>query len=125
MLKSFFVFMLNIVFILYILGMIVISFFGFTLIGDRAIIYGILLLLCGVLLSFTNKKIQIIGIIFVIINFSYIVFTGYKDSLILTKVDTLKSSFNIGIFVTIYYLLIFILKNLYIKYSKKKVENKE
>ena len=117
--------MLNIVFILYILGMIVISFFGFTLIRDRTIIYGILLLLCGVLLSFTNKRIQIIGIIFVIINFSYIVFTGYKDSLILTKVDTLKSSFNIGIFVTIYYLLIFILKNLYIKYSKKKVENKE
>lgn len=125
MLKSFFVFMLNIVFILYILGMIVISFFGFTLIRDRTIIYGILLLLCGVLLSFTNKRIQIIGIIFVIINFSYIVFTGYKDSLMLTKVDTLKSSFNIGIFVTIYYLLIFILKNLYIKYSKKKVENKE
>lgn len=122
MLKSFFIFMLNIVFILYILGVIIISCFGLTLIGSRTIIYGILLLLCGVFLSFTNKKFQIIGIIFVIINFMYIVFVGYKDSLMFTKVDTLKSSFNIGIFVTIYYLIIFILKNLYVKYSKKKLE---
>ena len=122
MLKSFFIFMLNIVFILYILGVIIISCFGFTLIGSRTIIYGILLLLCGVFLSFTNKKFQIIGIIFVIINFMYIVFVGYKDSLMFTKFDTLKSSFNVGIFVTIYYLLIFILKNLYVKYSKKKLE---
>ena len=122
MLKSFFIFMLNIVFILYILGVIIISCFGFTLIGSRTIIYAILLLLCGVFLSFTNKKFQIIGIIFVIINFMYIVFVGYKDSLMFTKVDTLKLSFNIGISVTIYYLLIFILKNLYVKYSKKKLE---
>lgn len=122
MLKSFFIFMLNIVFILYILGAIIISCFGFTLIGSRTIIYGILLLLCGVFLSFTNKKFQTIGIIFVIINFMYIVFVGYKDSLMFTKVDTLKLSFNIGISVTIYYLLIFILKNLYVKYSKKKLE---
>ena len=122
MLKSFFIFMLNIVFILYILGVIIISCFGFTLIGSRTIIYGILLPLCGVFLSFTNKKFQIIGIIFVIINFLYIVFTGYKDSLMFTKVDTLKLSFNIGICVAIYYLLIFILKNLYVKYSKKKLE---
>lgn len=122
MLKSFFIFMLNIVFILYILGVIIISCFGFTLIGSRTIIYGILLLLCGVFLSFTNKKFQIIGIFFVIINFMYIVFVGYKDSLMFTKVDTLKLSFNIGISVTIYYLLIFILKNLYVKYSKKKLE---
>lgn len=122
MLKSFFIFMLNIVFILYILGVIIISCFGFTLIGSRTIIYGILLLLCGVFLSFTKKKFQIIGIIFVIINFMYIVFVGYKDSLMFTKVDTLKLSFNIGISVTIYYLLIFILKNLYVKYSKKKLE---
>lgn len=122
MLKSFFIFMLNIVFILYILGVIIISCFGFTLIMSRTIIYGILLLLCGVFLSFTNKKFQIIGIIFVIINFMYIVFVGYKDSLMFTKVDTLKLSFNIGIFVTIYYLIIFILKNLYVKYSKKKLE---
>lgn len=122
MLKSFFIFMLNIVFILYILGVIIISCFGFTLIMSRTIIYGILLLLCGVLLSFTNKKFQIIGIIFVIINFLYIVFTGYKDSLMFAKFDTLKLSFNIGIFVTIYYLIIFILKNLYVKYSKKKLE---
>lgn len=122
MLKSFFIFMLNIVFILYILGVIIISCFGFTFIGSRTIIYGILLLLCGVFLSFTNKKFQIIGIIFVIINFMYIVFVGYKDSLMFTKVDTLKLSFNIGISVTIYYLLIFILKNLYVKYSKKKLE---
>lgn len=122
MLKSFFIFMLNIVFILYILGVIIISCFGFTLIMSRTIIYGILLLLCGVFLSFTNKKFQIIGIIFVIINFMYIVFVGYKDSLMFTKVDTLKLSFNIGISVTIYYLIIFILKNLYVKYSKKKLE---
>ena len=61
-------------------------------------------------------------IIFVIINFLYIVFTGYKDSLMFAKFDTLKLSFNIGIFVTIYYLIIFILKNLYVKYSKKKLE---
>lgn len=122
MLKSFFIFMLNIVFILYILGVIIISCFGFTLIGSRTIIYGILLLLCGVFLSFTNKKFQIIGIIFVIINFLYIVFTAYKDSLMFAKFDTLKLSFNIGISVTIYYLLIFILKNLYVEYSKKKLE---
>lgn len=122
MLKSFFIFMLNIVFILYILGVIIISCFGLTLIMSRTIIYGILLLLCGVFLSFTNKKFQIIGIIFVIINFLYIVFTGYKDSLMFAKLDTLKLSFNIGIFVTIYYLIIFILKNLYVKYSKKKLE---
>ena len=65
----------------------------------------------GICLLSDNKKINIVGFITIIINYIYIIVIGYFDSLMSIKFDNIKDSFCIATVITIYYLLVYFIKN--------------
>lgn len=116
--SKFFTLMLNLIFFIYVIGIFFLNYIGLSIIPSRVLTYGILLLLIGICLSSNNKKIKVFGLIITIVNFIYIISIGYYDSLISSKFDTIKTSWYIAISITMYYLLIFLGKNLITKTKK-------
>lgn len=97
------------------------SFIGLSLIWSRVLIQGILLLSIGICLSLDNKKVNLTGIILIIVNIVYYIITGYYDSLFSDKFDVLKLNIYVSCFITIYYLLMYFLKS--IPFKKKEQKN--
>lgn len=118
--KILFTIMFNLIFAVYVIGIIFLHYYiGLAIIPGRVLTYGGLLFLIGICLSSENKKIKIIGLIIIVINFIYIMLIGYYDYLISPKLSNLKNEFCIASVITIYYLLIYFLNNVLIKRKEK------
>ncbi len=83
-----------------------------TIIWGQLIIQAVLLLSVGISLSLNNKKVNIIGVILIFINDVYHISIGYYDSLTNMKFDTLKPAIYFSLGITVYYLFVFLIKNI-------------